>query len=191
MEQQVAELTLELEREIAQRKQAEQALLESETRFRLLAEATFEAIAITEQGILLDTNQTCAEMFGYKHSELVGMRVMDFTAPEYREQVMQKISLGYEGIYETVCLRKDETRFPVEIRARVMSYRGRTIKIAAIQDITQRQQAEQATVLTERNRLAQEIHDTLAQALAASYLVAFDSKFNPSLSFRCFGLSKT
>lgn len=48
LEQQAAELTLELEREIAQRKQAEQALLESETRFRLLAEATFEAIAITE-----------------------------------------------------------------------------------------------------------------------------------------------
>ncbi|MDZ8024352.1 MAG: histidine kinase [Nostoc sp. DedQUE11] len=86
--------------------------------------------------------------------------------PEYREQVMQKISSGYEGIYETVCLRKDETRFPVEIRARVMSYRGRTIKIAAIQDITQCQQAEQAIVLTERNRLAQEIHDTLAQAFA-------------------------
>ncbi|MDZ8108163.1 MAG: PAS domain-containing sensor histidine kinase [Nostoc sp. DedQUE12a] len=166
LQQQVAELTLELEREIAERKQVEIAFLESETRFRLLAEATFEAIAITEQGILLDANQTCAQMFGYEHSELVGMRVMDFTAPEYREQVMQKIRSGYEGIYETVCLRKDGTRFPVEIRARVMSYRGRTIRIAAIQDITQRQQAEQATVLAERNRLAQEIHDTLAQAFA-------------------------
>ncbi|MBE9050508.1 PAS domain S-box protein [Nostocales cyanobacterium LEGE 11386] len=164
LERQVTERTLELQREIAERKQAEVALLESETRFRLLAEATFEAIAITEQGILLDTNQTCAEMFGYELSELVGMRVMDFTTPEYREQVMQKLLSGYEGIYETVCLRKDGTTFPVEIRARVMSYRGRTIRMAAIQDITHRQQAEQATVLAERNRLAQEIHDTLAQA---------------------------
>ncbi|BAY76046.1 multi-sensor signal transduction histidine kinase [Nostoc linckia NIES-25] len=166
LEQQVAQLTLELEREIAERKQVEIALLESETRFRLLAEATFEAIAITEQGILLDTNQTCAEMFGYELSELVGMRVMDFTAPEYREQVMQKIRSGYEGIYETVCLRKDGSRFRVEIRARVMSYRGHTVRMAAIQDITHRKQSEQATVLAERNRLAQEIHDTLAQAFA-------------------------
>lgn len=166
LEQQVAERTLELQREIAERKQAEQALVESERRFRLLAEASFEAIAITEKGILIDSNQTCAEMFGYKLSELGGMRVIDFTAPEYREQVMQKIRSGDEGIYETVCLRKDGTTFPAEIRARVMSYRGRNIRLAAIQDITNRKQAEQATVLAERNRLAQEIHDTLAQAFA-------------------------
>jgi PAS domain S-box-containing protein len=166
LEQQVALRTLELQQEIAERKQAEQTLLESETRFRLLAEATFEAIAITEQGILLDSNQACAEMFGYEFSEVIGMRVMDFTAPECREQVMQKILSGDEGLYETVCLRKDGTTFPAEIRARVMSYRGRTIRMAAIQDITSRKQAEQATVLAERNRLAQEIHDTLAQAFA-------------------------
>ncbi|MEA5563906.1 PAS domain S-box protein [Anabaena sp. UHCC 0399] len=163
---QVAERTLELEREIAERKQAEQALIESETRFRLLAEATFEAIAITEKGILVDTNQAYTEMFGYESSEVIGMRVMDFTAPEYREQVMQKMLSGDEGVYETVCLCKDRTTFPAEIRARVMSYRGRTIRMAAIQDITSRKQAEQATVLAERNRLAQEIHDTLAQTFA-------------------------
>jgi PAS domain S-box-containing protein len=166
LERQVTERTLELQREIAERKQAEQALIESETRFRLLAEATFEAIAITEQGILLYTNQTCAEMFGYELSELIGMRVMDFTAPEYREQVMHKIRSGDERVYETVCLCKDGTTFPAEIRARVMSYQGRTIRMAAIQDITSRKQAEQATVLAERNRLAQEIHDTLAQSFA-------------------------
>ncbi|MEH1873042.1 HAMP domain-containing protein [Nostoc sp.] len=45
LEQQVAKRTLELQREIAERKQVEVALLESEARFRLLAEATFEAIA--------------------------------------------------------------------------------------------------------------------------------------------------
>jgi signal transduction histidine kinase len=94
------------------------------------------------------------------------MGVVDFTAPEYREQVMQNILSGDEGIYETVCLRKDGTTFPAEIRARVMLYRGRTIRMAAIKDSTSRKQAEEATVLAERNRLAQEIHDTLAQAFA-------------------------
>jgi PAS domain S-box-containing protein len=166
LEQQVAKRTLELQQEIAERKQAEQALVESETRFRLLAEATFEAIVITQKGVILDANQTCAEMFGYELSEVIGMQVMDFTAPECREQVMQKILSGDEGIYETICLCKDGTTFPAEIRARVMSYRGRTIRMAAIQDITSRKRGEEATVLAERNRLAQEIHDTLAQAFA-------------------------
>lgn len=166
LEQQVAERTLKLEREITERKQVEQALLESETRFRLLAEATFEAIIINEQGKIFDSNQTCAEMFGYEVSELIGKPVLDFIAPEYREQVLEKIYSGYEEVYKTVCLRKDGTTFPAEARARVMSYRGFTIRIAVIQDITNRKQAEQATVLAERNRLAQEIHDTLAQAFA-------------------------
>jgi PAS domain S-box-containing protein len=166
LEQQVAERTLELEKEILERKQAEVALQESEARFRLLAEATFEAITINEQGIIFDNNPTCSEMFGYEVSEVIGKPVMDFIAPEYREQVMENIRSGYEGVYETVCLRKDGTTFPAEARARVMSYRGRTIRIAAIQDITYRKQAEQAIVLAERNRLAQEIHDTLAQAFA-------------------------
>ncbi|MEJ1934246.1 PAS domain S-box protein, partial [Nostoc sp. NIES-2111] len=166
LEQQVAKRTLELQQEIAERKQAEQALVESETRFRLLAEATFEAIVITQKGVILDANQTCAEMFGYELSEVIGMQVMDFAAPECREQVMQKILSGDEGIYETICLCKDGTTFPAEIRARVMSYRGRTIRMAAIQDITSRKRGEEATVLAERNRLAQEIHDTLAQAFA-------------------------
>jgi PAS domain S-box-containing protein len=166
LEQQVAERTLELQREIAERKQTEVALVESETRFRLLAEATFEAITINEQGKIFDTNQACAEMFGYELSEVIGMHVMDFTAPEYREQVMEKIRSEDEGVYETVCLRKDGTTFPAEVRARVMSYRGRNIRMAAVQDITSRKQAEQASVLAERNRLAQEIHDTLAQAFA-------------------------
>ncbi|ARV58970.1 hypothetical protein BZZ01_10265 [Nostocales cyanobacterium HT-58-2] len=102
LEQQVAERTLELQQEIAERKQAEQALIESETRFRLLAEATFEAIAITEKGILLDSNQACAEMFSYDLSEVIGMHIMDFTAPEYREEVMQKILSGDEVQYRSM-----------------------------------------------------------------------------------------
>ncbi|MFK0732427.1 MAG: HAMP domain-containing protein [Gloeotrichia echinulata GP01] len=48
LEQQVAESTLELQAEIAKRKQAEQALQESEMRLRLLSEATFEPLVITD-----------------------------------------------------------------------------------------------------------------------------------------------
>ena len=45
------------------------------------------------------------------------MHIIDFTDPEYRELVEQKIRSGDEGLYETVCLRKDGTRFPSDIQS--------------------------------------------------------------------------
>jgi PAS domain S-box-containing protein len=163
LERQVAERTLELQQEILERKRVEAALQESETRFRQLAEATFEAIAITEENRVLDTNQTFARMFGYEPSKVIGMHAFDFVPPEYRELVEQKLRSRNEGPYECLCLRKDGTTFPAEVRARFVSWGDRIVKIAAIRDITARKQLEEASVLEERNRMAREIHDTLAQ----------------------------
>ncbi|BAZ24158.1 multi-sensor signal transduction histidine kinase [Kalymmatonema gypsitolerans NIES-4073] len=45
------------------------------------------------------------------------MHIIDFTDPQYRELVEQKIRSGDEGLYETVCLRKDGTTFSSEIQS--------------------------------------------------------------------------
>jgi PAS domain S-box-containing protein len=164
LERQVAERTLELQQEINERKRVEVALQESETRFRQLAEATFEGIAITEENRILDTNQTFARMFDYEASKVIGMHAFDFVPPEDKQLVEQKLRLRDEDPYECLCLRKDGTTFPAEVRARFVSWGDRTVKIAAIRDITARKQLEEASVLEERNRMAREIHDTLAQA---------------------------
>jgi PAS domain S-box-containing protein len=164
LERQVAERTLELQQEILERKRVEVALQESEARFRQLAEATFEAIAITEKKIILDTNQTFARMFSYEPSEVMGMHAFDFVSPEDRELVEEKLRSRDEDPYECLCVKKDGTTFPAEVRARFVSWGDRIVKITAIRDITARKQLEEASVLEERNRLAREIHDTLAQA---------------------------
>ena len=77
--------------DITKRKQAEEALQESEERFRSLAEASFEGIAITEKGIVIDANERMAEMLGYSHDEIIGMNVMDMVAPESRDLVRERI----------------------------------------------------------------------------------------------------
>jgi PAS domain S-box-containing protein len=152
-------------RDISDRKRTEAALQESEARFRQLAEATFEAIAVIEEdGRIVDTNQTFAQIFGYEPSEVIGMQASDFVASEYRELCQQKISSGAEGVYENICLRKDGTTFPAEIRTRMISYNGHTVRITVVRDITERKQVEEASILEERNRMAREIHDSLAQA---------------------------
>jgi PAS domain S-box-containing protein len=170
LEQKVEERTLILQQEIAERKQTEQALLESETRFRQLAGAAVEAIALVEQDHIIDANEALTQMFGYSFAEAVGMPVSQLICPDYQALVVQHLQAHHEAFYEVVCLRQDGTTFPAEIRTKIATYGERVVQITSIYDITDRKQAEAASLLDERNRMAREIHDVLAQAFTGILL---------------------
>jgi PAS domain S-box-containing protein len=126
------------------RREANAALYESEERFRRLSDATFEGIVMSENGRVVDANRAFAEMFGYDLSEVVGLSVRDLIAPESLDLVLHNISSDAQETYEAVAVRKDATRFDVEIRGRASSYQGRTVRIAALSDMTERKRAEVA-----------------------------------------------
>jgi signal transduction histidine kinase len=98
------------------------------------------------------------------------MSASNLVSPDYEELVVQNMQSHYEEFYEIVCLRKDGTTFPAEIRAKVTTYGERVVRIASIRDISDRKRAEEASILDERNRMAREIHDTLAQAFTGILL---------------------
>jgi PAS domain S-box-containing protein len=128
----------------AKRRQAEQDLRESEERFRSLSEATFEGIAVHEKGVILEANEAFARMFGYERGEVIGMNALDFAAPESRDLVRQNILLGSEKPYEAFGFRKDGTKFPGELHGRAFPFRGRTVRVTALRDITDRKRADEA-----------------------------------------------
>jgi PAS domain S-box-containing protein len=132
------------ERDITERKRAEEALRESEERFRLLADNAFEGICIHEKGRILGGNQTQAKMFGYEESEMVGKDILEFAAPESRDLILRNILSENEKPYETVGLRKDGSTFPVEIRGKAIPYHGRMVRVGGLVDITERKRAEEA-----------------------------------------------
>lgn len=170
LEQKVEERTLGLQQEIVERKQTELALVESEARFRQLAEAAVEAIALIEQGKIVDGNKALTRMFGYSFAEAIGMPVSQLVTLDDRALVVQHLQAHNEAFYEVVCLRQDGTTFPAEIRTKVATYGERVVQIASIYDITDRKRAEEAALLDERNRMAREIHDVLAQAFTGILL---------------------
>lgn len=135
---------VETVQDITERKKVEEELKENEDRFRRLSDASFEGIAIIEAGNFLEVNKVFAKMFGYKPSEVIGMHVLKFVAPEYHDFVMQKILSGYEKPYEAECVKKDGKRFTVEVCGKTIHYKGRKARVTAIRDITERKLAEKA-----------------------------------------------
>ena len=129
--------------DITHRKQAENETRESEERFRGLSKATFEGIAITDGGEILEANEALSAMFGYEPSEIAGTKVMDLVAPESRGLVRHRISTGSEESYEAVGLKKDGTRLDLEVRGREFSYRDRSVRVAAVRDVTGRKRQEE------------------------------------------------
>jgi len=136
---------LSLAHDISERMMAEEDLRMSEERFRLLSEATFEAIVIHEEGVLLNANDQYFKMFGYEPDEVMGKEMISKNfAPEVVAFVKKQISSNSLGAYETIGLKKDGTRFPIEIRVRMMEYKGRIVRFGAIRDISERKHTEQA-----------------------------------------------
>ena len=132
-------------RNISERKLAEQALRESEERFKQLSEASFEGVVFHENGVIITANKRYFEMFGYDESELIGKEALPLTVtPESLEIVRSKIQSGSIDPYEIVGLRKDGEEFPMSVMGRNVTYKDRNVRVAVVRDITLRKQAEEA-----------------------------------------------
>ncbi len=130
-------------RDITERKMAEQKLEESIIRFRRLAEAGFEGIAISEQGIFVDANTRMANMLGCSLPDLIGRKLSDFVAPESMDSVLEHVRSESEERYELIIKRRDGSFFPAEAQGKSLPYEGRMLRITAIRDVTERKKAEE------------------------------------------------
>jgi len=147
--------TVQVCRDITERKKTENALKEWEERYRLLAEASFEGVAVTDHGVFVDANQQMLDMLGYTHAEIVGKPVSDVIAPESVDLVMKNILRGYEQPYENYLQRKDGSCFPVISQARMMLWGGKQYRVTVLRDITDLKKAEE-----ERKYLEEQVYQS-------------------------------
>jgi PAS domain S-box-containing protein len=131
-------------RDISERKAAEEALKESEERYRSLSRATSEGIAITEDGVFIDINDQLLSMMGYEKDDLIGKKITDFVIPEDHHTVEERVSEKREDLNEVQVICKDGHLISVEARPRVIEIEGRVLRLTAIRDVTERKQAEEA-----------------------------------------------
>ncbi len=109
---------------------------ESEARFRALAEASWEGICFSENGMILDANPQLADMLGYEPGELIGTRVIDLVTPESTASMLRAMRVRTVEPNEFKALRKDGSVISVEVRAQTVSYQGRPVRMTAVRDVT-------------------------------------------------------
>lgn len=158
--------------DISERKKAEEALRDSEERFRILTEAAFEGIVISEQGRIIDISDQALKLFGYSRDEMVGREAAEFAEPGGRKIVEDCIRQHQEGCYEHRFARKDGTLFQVEAQSKMMRMGERTVRMTAMRDITvQRQNEQRQRNLEEQLRQMQKMEalGTLAGGIAHDF----------------------
>ncbi|MEW6519546.1 MAG: PAS domain S-box protein [Thermodesulfobacteriota bacterium] len=129
--------------DVTEKKQMRQDLLESEERFRCLAEATFEGIFFyDDQGAVIDANGVFAEMFGYAPGEIPGLPVTELIADSVSRQRGAGMAMADSDFREVTGCRKDGACFPLEIHGKDIPYKGRLVRVAAVRDITAVKMAE-------------------------------------------------
>ena len=157
--------TQSLVRDISERKKAEEALRDSEERFRNLYEASTDAIFIVDRDTkqILDANPAAGRLYGYSHEEFLQMKNTDFSAePEKTASALNNevtiVPLRYHQ-------KKDGTVFPVEIAGGYFTLHGQSVHTAFVRDISERRKAED-------ERLKMESHLRQAQKLESLGVLA-------------------
>ncbi|HZB95815.1 MAG TPA: PAS domain S-box protein, partial [Herpetosiphonaceae bacterium] len=139
--------------DITERKHAEQALRDSEERFRHLFEYSPDAIFLIDpdhpSGMwpIVDCNEAAARMNGYPREEIIGQSITIFNPnPEAPNQHPENyVKLWREGVVqdEDIHYRKDGTLVHIEYMTSLVTIGGRRLVLGIDRDITERKQAEQ------------------------------------------------
>ena len=165
--------------DITKRKRAEEALQQSEQRFRRLSEANILGIITANPHTITAANDEFLRMVGYSREDLEGGLInwRQMTPPEFakidRRALAQLRARGWCTPLEKEYVRKDGRRVPILLGASLVDRESFT-SICFVLDLTERKRLEQenrrAAVLAERNRLARDVHDNLAQGLTGIVL---------------------
>ena len=143
-------------RDITQRKQAEEALRESEERyhhlFENLAGAAF--LADAETGEIIDINHQGIILLGRSRDEIVGRHQSELhpsdKSEEYKRRFAEHVKRGRAADYDGEAIRKDGTVVPVSIAASTLTIGGRRLILGLFQDITERRRMQERLVIADR-----------------------------------------
>jgi PAS domain S-box-containing protein len=155
-------------RDTTDRKRAEEALKQSEEKYRMLIDNIQDGVFIIQDGKIQFANEASARMAGYIVGEVIGKDFREFVAPEDLEIVAERNQRRHAGEdapheYEFRVLHKDgKTRVLVNMNVGLITYRGRVASMGTVKDITEKKKLESQLLRAQR----MESVGTLASGIA-------------------------
>ncbi|NWG03651.1 MAG: PAS domain-containing sensor histidine kinase [Syntrophaceae bacterium] len=143
--------------DITNRKMAEEALTESEERYRIAIENSNDAVAIIQGEKIQYVNRRFVEIFGYRDTgEMIDQPVVLVVHPDDREKVLAINRRRQRGEsvpfrYEFKGVTREGKIIFIEVSAASIVYRGRPVYLVYLRDVTERIKAEEV-MRKERNR---------------------------------------
>ncbi|MHC4737398.1 MAG: PAS domain-containing sensor histidine kinase [Planctomycetota bacterium] len=145
--------TLSSGQDITERKKAEEALRESEERFRTLFESAPDAIYITDlEGRFIDGNNVAEELCGYQRDQLIGKNFVETgmlsteQLPKALASLKKNVDGQSTGPDEFVLKKKDGSFVTLEIRTFPVKINEEMLVLGVGRDITERKKAEEALI---------------------------------------------
>jgi len=143
-------------RNITERKRADEALRESEERYRGLFEDANDLVYTHDlAGNFIAINKAAERITGYSAAEAARMNLSEVVATEHlelaRQMVSRKVLSGAATVYELDIVTKDGRRVPLEVSTRLMLREGKPVAVQGIaRDIRERRriETERAELLT-------------------------------------------
>ncbi|MBI5723896.1 MAG: PAS domain S-box protein [Planctomycetes bacterium] len=132
---------LAVARDITDRRAAQEAVRQSEERYRQLIETAYEGVAVIGQDKFLFANESTSRISGYSVQELAGMHPMEIIHPEDREMVRKYHDDRLAGLpapsrYEFQLVRKDGQVVWVHISAIKINWQGQPASLGLLLDVT-------------------------------------------------------
>ncbi len=155
-------------RDIEARKQAEEALRESEAKFRSMVEHSIQGIFTIQDFRIVYANDALAHIIGYKVEEMHSLpqeKLRALVHPDDQDLVWGRMKDRLDGKrvpprYECRAIKKDGSIIWVEIISSLIEYQGKAAVQGAVIDITDRKRAEDQirVSLKEKEVMLREIH---------------------------------
>ncbi|MCZ7402759.1 MAG: PAS domain S-box protein [Candidatus Methanoperedens sp.] len=152
-------------KDITKHKRAEEALRESEEKYRALMNYSGDAIILIDiEGNIVEVNKKAEELTGYTKNELLTMKIFQLHPKEEIERIIVLFKAGMQKGSATLndlpVLRKDGRIVPVDLTGNNVVFAGKLVGQATIRDITERKHAEEQikASLKEKEILLKEIH---------------------------------